>query len=287
MNNLYLGCAVWSFPGWQGDIYPSGTRSKKYLNLYSRYFPAVEGNTTFYAVPEEKVIDRWQAETPDGFRFCLKLPREFTHSGLLMPQLYKSIDFLELVSKLQDKLAMVFIQLPPKYNPDYWDDLADYLTDLAAVGVPLALEVRNLEWFEPQNLADLNELLTQLEINQVILDTQPIYQTPADPDFQFICKKPNVPLVTDMLGNKVLIRYVSHPRAEVNEPFMVAWAERLQPLLMAGKQVYLFIHCPIEERSPTNARKFQQILRQHNIDVHDLPWQKAVPDETSQLALDF
>jgi uncharacterized protein YecE (DUF72 family) len=287
MSNLYVGCAVWSFPGWQGDIFPAGTRSKKYLSFYSRYFPAVEGNTTFYAVPEEKVIDRWKAETPDGFRFCLKLPRDFTHSGLLLPQLYKSIDFLDLVSKLEDKLAMVFIQLPPKYNPDYWDDLAEYLTGLADIGVPLALEVRNPEWFERQNMADLQELLAQLGIDLVILDTQPIYQTPSDPDFPFICKKPNVPLITEITGNKVLIRYVSHPRSAINEPFMRAWAERLQPLLLAGKEVYLFVHCPMEDLSPTNARLFQKILREQEIEVHDLPWQEAEPEAVSQLALDL
>jgi uncharacterized protein YecE (DUF72 family) len=68
---------------------------------------------------------------------------------------------------------------------------------------------------------------------------------------------------------------------------MQAWAERLQPLLLAGKEVYLFVHCPIEERSPTNARLFQQILRQQQIEVHDLPWQEPTLDDTTQLALDF
>jgi uncharacterized protein YecE (DUF72 family) len=151
----------------------------------------------------------------------------------------------------------------------------------------LALEVRNPEWFERQNMADLNELLAQSGIDLVILDTQPIYQTAADPDFPFICKKPNVPLITEITGDKVLIRYVSHPRSAINEPFMRAWAERLQPLLLAGKEIYLFVHCPMEDLSPTNARLFQKILREQQIEVHDLPWLAPDPEPISQLALDF
>jgi uncharacterized protein YecE (DUF72 family) len=281
---LYLGCAVWSFPGWMGDIYPIGTRSKKFLNLYSNYFPAVEGNTTFYAVPEVKTVDRWRTETPAGFKFCLKLPRDFTHSGLLSPQIQKSIGFLNLVDRLEEKLGMVFIQLPPKYHADYYDDLEEFLTALARVGVPLALEVRHSDWFQPNQAVELQGMLNRLGIDRVILDTQPIYRSEPDPEYSFLCKKPDVPLITDIAGEQVLIRYVSHPRQSLNQSHMEAWADRIIPWLAAGKEVYLFVHCPIEEKSPTNARYFQQILRDRQIDIHPLPW-KSGP--SSQMSLDI
>ncbi len=281
---LYLGCAVWSFPGWMGDIYPAGTRSKKFLNLYSNYFPAVEGNTTFYAVPEAKTVDRWRTETPEGFKFCLKLPRDFTHSGLLSPQIQKSIGFLNLVSRLEEKLGMVFIQLPPKYHADYYDDLEEFLTALARVGVPLALEVRHSDWFQPNQMVELQGLLNRLGIDRVILDTQPIYRSEPDPEYSFLCKKPDVPLITDVAGEQVLIRYVSHPRQALNQSHMEAWADRIGPWLAAGKEVYLFIHCPIEEKSPINARYFQQILSDRQIDIHPLPWQAA---PSSQMSLEI
>jgi uncharacterized protein YecE (DUF72 family) len=282
MTNLYIGCAVWSFPGWTGDIFPTGTRSKKYLNVYSHYFPAVEGNTTFYAVPQAKVIDRWYQETPDDFRFCLKLPRDYTHSGLLLPQLQKSIEFLDLVSNLQEKLGMVFIQLPPKYHAGYFDDLADFLSELAIDGIPLALEVRHPDWFEPENVEDLQGLLAHVKMDQVILDTRAVYEPEADPGMPFICKKPDVPLVTTAIGKNILIRYVSHPRTAVNELFMLYWIERIQTWLAEGKNVYFFVHCPLEHQSPTNARYFQQMLREKGVAIHDLPWQNT-PD--SQLSL--
>jgi uncharacterized protein YecE (DUF72 family) len=281
---IHIGCAVWSFPGWTGDIFPTGTRSKDYLSLYSRYFPAVEGNTTFYAVPPVKTLEKWQAETPADFRFCLKLPRDFTHSGLLVPQLPKAIDFLELVDEvLVEKLGMVFVQLPPGYQPKKMPDLSKFLTNLVKVGVPLALEVRNLEWFEPGASADLQKMLAGLGIDQVTLDTQAIYQTAADPEYPFICKKPLVPLLTAPTS---MIRYVSHPRLEVNRPFMLAWAERLQEKQLHEQpgDTYFFIHCPIEEKSPQNARYFRQILQEQGLEVHDLPWQAPA---TEQLGLNL
>jgi uncharacterized protein YecE (DUF72 family) len=281
---LYLGCAVWSFPGWMGDIYPTGTRSKKFLNLYSHYFPAVEGNTTFYAVPEAKTVDRWRTETPEGFRFCLKLPRDFTHSGLLSPQIQKSIGFLNLVSRLAEKLAMVFIQLPPKYHADYYDDLEEFLTALARVGMPLALEVRHHDWFQPNQTIELQGMLNRLRIDRVILDTQPIYRSAPDPEYSFLCKKPDVPLIKEIAGEQVLIRYVSHPRQALNQVYMEAWADQIGPWLAAGKEVYLFVHCPIEEQSPSNARYFQQILRDRQINIHPLPWQAS---PSSQMSLDI
>jgi uncharacterized protein YecE (DUF72 family) len=286
MSNLYMGCAVWSFPGWTGDIFPPGTRSKKYLHVYSHYFPAVEGNTTFYAVPQPKIIDRWYNETPDDFRFCLKLPRDYTHSGLLLPQLEKSYAFLDLVSNLQEKLALVFIQLPPKYHAGYFDDLADFLTELSADNIPLALEVRHPDWFEPENAADLQDLLAHTQIDQVILDTQAIYRSESDPNLPFICKKPDVPLITTVVNDNVLIRFVSHPRREVNEPFMRYWIEPIKSWLADGKKVYLFIHCPLEHKSPDNARYFHQLLREAGIPIHDLPWQDN-PNPEQQLVLDI
>jgi hypothetical protein len=43
----------------------------------------------------------------------------------------------------------------------------------------------------------------------------------------------------------------------------------------------------MEDLSPTNARLFQKILREQQIEVHDLPWQEAEPEAVSQLALDL
>ena len=48
-HNLFCGPCGWSYPHWNGTVYPK-TRSRGFhpLEYISRYFDAVEINTTFY-----------------------------------------------------------------------------------------------------------------------------------------------------------------------------------------------------------------------------------------------
>ena len=48
MQNFYIGCAVWAYKEWIGDLFPPGNKSAELLRLYSRRLTTVEGNTTFY-----------------------------------------------------------------------------------------------------------------------------------------------------------------------------------------------------------------------------------------------
>jgi hypothetical protein len=49
MRRFYLGCAVWGYKDWVGELFPPGSRQAGFLSLYSRRLTTVEGNTTFYA----------------------------------------------------------------------------------------------------------------------------------------------------------------------------------------------------------------------------------------------
>jgi uncharacterized protein YecE (DUF72 family) len=126
--NFYLGCAVWSYKGWLGDIYPPKSRVSDFLSLYSRYFNTVEGNTTFYATPVASKVKRWAEQTPFGFKFCPKFPQEVTHRGLLKPSIPKALEFLQIIAEFGDRLGVVFAQLPPSYSPEHLSDLQKFLS---------------------------------------------------------------------------------------------------------------------------------------------------------------
>ena len=49
MAHFYLGCAVWGYKDWLGELFPAGSKNADFLALYSRRLTTVEGNTTFYA----------------------------------------------------------------------------------------------------------------------------------------------------------------------------------------------------------------------------------------------
>ncbi|WP_414544737.1 DUF72 domain-containing protein [Nostoc sp. CCY0012] len=270
--NFFIGCAVWAYKGWVGELYPQGTRATEFLHLYSRRFTTVEGNTTFYAVPNQETVTRWANETPPGFEFCLKLPRDITHKGLLQPAIPDALAFLEQMRPLGKHLGPMFAQLPPSYSPALIDDLTSFLEAWPRTEAPLALEVRHRDWFIEPYQSNLTEILVKLGVGRVLLDSRPIYTGEDDPQLNSQRRKPKLPLQLSVTAPFSLIRFISHPTLSENQPFLEEWVQQIEQWLQRGTRIYFFVHCPFEERSPGTARYFQQLLEQNNVAVPPLPW---------------
>jgi uncharacterized protein YecE (DUF72 family) len=180
-SRYFTGCAVWAFKGWVGDLYPPGSKAGDFLRLYGDRMTAVEGNTTFYSMPDAKTIERWAATMPPGFRFCPKLPRAFSHQGKLAPFVEASHRFLQTLAPLGNRLGPLFIQLPPIYAPEQMTDLQNFLARWPRQQ-PIAVEVRHLDWFAEPHATRLNQMLTSLGVGRVLLDTRPIYDCINTPD---------------------------------------------------------------------------------------------------------
>src|SRR5689334_7022473 len=110
MARFSIGCAIWSYSGWVGELFPEQSKPADFLRLYSQRFPAVEGNTTFYAIPDEGTVAKWVKETPEGFRFCPKIPKDLSHLGLLAPSLPGSLSFLTRMKGLGSRLGTTLLQ---------------------------------------------------------------------------------------------------------------------------------------------------------------------------------
>jgi len=285
---FYLGCAVWAFKAWVGDFYPLGARSSDFLRLYGDRFTTVEGNTTFYSIPDAATVDRWTAQTPETFRFCPKIPRLYSHSGALMPHFDDALGFLHTLQRLGPRLGPIFLQLPPSYSPDRFADLRDFLTQWPRERAPISVEVRHLAWFEQRHAQRLNDTLQHLGVGRVLLDTRTMYDGQADglPDPQLTSerRKPKVPLHPITTADFTLVRYISHPDLNFNESYIMQWVPRLVDWMRQGKTVYLFIHCPEEARSPAIARYFYDTLKGAYADLPALPWDSVKPPD-AQLSL--
>lgn len=275
--NFYLGCAVWSYKDWVGNLYPPKSKPQDFLHLYSRRFTAVEGNSFFYAIPSAETIAKWVEQTPAGFKFCPKFNRKITHQGLLSPFIPDALDFLSRISGFGDRLGTTFIQLPPSYSPEYLADLTEFLQVCSSEGFSLALEVRHLDWFTQDNCDRLNCQLTELNVARVLLDTRPIYNCPDDPQIGSQRKKPQVPLQPIITGDTGLIRFISHPNQEYNQSYLKQWADDLSNWLGQGKIIYFFVHCPQEQYSPNIAKYFQSLLEKENTNLPPLPWNTIEP----------
>lgn len=267
-----IGCAVWGHKSWVGELYPKGSKAAEFLHLYSQRFTIVEGNTTFYSVPNQETIAQWISQMSPGFEICPKLPRQLTHNGLLQPSVSGTLEFLEQMQNLGEHLGLIFAQLPPNYTPNLLEDLTTFLEALSKTKASVALEVRHADWFKEPHASNLNALLQQLGIGRVILDTRPAYTKSASFLEPVEPRKPKVPVQPVVTAPFALVRFISHPDQEVNQPFMEEWVSWIEQWLNLGKRIYFFVHCPIEQYSPNNARNFQQLLENRNIPVPALPW---------------
>src|SRR5687767_7269623 len=114
--NVWIGTAGYSYADWVGPFYPPRTPTRRMLAEYSRHFPLVELNFTFYRCPTPEILNRLADQTPAGFQFAVKLPRSVSHERRwdeLGP-------FREAVGALhlQGRLASLVVQFPQSTHCD-------------------------------------------------------------------------------------------------------------------------------------------------------------------------
>ena len=116
---VWIGTSGWNYPHWaNGVFYPHGLPVRDWLAFYATRFSAVEINSTFYRLPSPEVLRRWRDATPAPFRFTAKASRFITHMKKLAEPKIHAARFLERLSELSDKLAVVLFQLPPFWKFD-------------------------------------------------------------------------------------------------------------------------------------------------------------------------
>ena len=71
------------------------------------------------------------------------------------------------------RLGPMFLQLPPRYHPNLYEDLRAFLEKWPP-DLRLAVEVRHLRLFDPPFYDRLNDLLNGFGIARVVIDTRPI-----------------------------------------------------------------------------------------------------------------
>jgi uncharacterized protein YecE (DUF72 family) len=144
---IRIGCSGWSYDHWRGRLYPAGTPTGRWLELYAATFDTVELNATFYRLPVKKTVERWAEATPAGFCFAVKASRYLTHVRRLQ-ELREGLE--RLAERLEPlvaagKLGPVLWQLPPTFERDD-ERLAAALAALPPGGRH-AFEFRHPSWF--------------------------------------------------------------------------------------------------------------------------------------------
>ncbi len=264
---------MWAHPPWLGTLFPADSDP---LSCYATWCTAVEGNTTFYATPSPKTVDRWLASIAEhpGFRFCFKLPRTITHERRLRRGDVELSQFLDVISPLLPWLGPVQIQLPPSFGPDDLSALGIFLDGLPRMEHDWAVEVRNPAFFPGgSHERVLNDQLAGRGVNRVLLDSRPLFagpcRTPGEIDA--FKAKPRVPVRPVVTGGQPIVRLIGQTDPSATEAGWQQWLPKVTEWLAQGLSPYVFIHTPDNVESPALNRHFYRQAQAASPGLPDLP----------------
>jgi uncharacterized protein YecE (DUF72 family) len=193
---IRIGTSSWTDPEFVRDWYPPKLPAAARLGWYAEHFDYVEVNSTFYAIPARKVVQRWDSETPDNFLFDIKLHgllsrhavkivslppdlRRFAQSNpggnlIVTSQLERVVTerIFQEVEPLSEagKLGVFLLQLSPAFSPrKHQLDELDHLVSLFRER-RLAIELRNRNWLTEAHRGATLEFFRSRDLALVLVD---------------------------------------------------------------------------------------------------------------------
>jgi len=146
--SLFIGTAGWSYPDWEGAVYPARCSGADKLRAVAECLDCVEVDSSFYRPPTARVTANWARLTSDRpqFRFLAKAWQRFTHQRDTTWSPAERDLFLDGLAPLRERLDALLFQFPWSFRnePRNLDWLARIAEQFA--GWPVAVEVRHDSW---------------------------------------------------------------------------------------------------------------------------------------------
>lgn len=268
LPNFYFGCTGWGMKEWVGTYYPPKTKTKEYLYHYSRQFSTIELNTTHYRIPTPQTIQNWYDLAEKNFKFAPKIPQSISHSNDLGAYGKQIELFCTSIIGLKEKLGTSFMQLPPNFGPNRMTVLEQFLSKFPTDEIPLAIEVRQEDWFKDTHYFQLLlSLLSSHNVGTVITD---------------VAGRRDV-LHLGLTNSCAMIRFVGNALHPTDYERVDEWIDLLLGWMEQGlREVYFFSHQPDNILSPEMCIYLIQQLEQKS----DLRFSvKTKPIDDGQMTL--
>ena len=227
---LFVGTSGYSYKEWKGPFYPEDLPDKEMLNYYSSQLPAVEINNTFYRLPSAKMLENWQEQVPESFRFVLKASRKITHFKKLKETDEETNYLFNTAATLGEQLGVILIQLPPYLRKDI--DLLQNFLKLIPDG-KATFEFRHDSWFEEDVFESLRSKNCALNFSEMGEDSEIKIVSTAD------------------------WGYLRLRRMGYNDKALKDWLQRVQG--QDWQKVYVFFKHEDEGAGPKLARRFLEL----------------------------
>ena len=250
LEDISIGCAKWNKTDLKG-FYPKGTKDE--LTYYATQFNSIELNATFYGMPSAEQVQTWKEKTPKDFKFFPKITNTVSHFRRLLNITDVVTQFATAVLNFNEKLGMVFLQLHDNFKPKDYDRLEKFIKDWPKE-IPLAIELRNNEWFSDEEVFEKTmKLFEEKNITNIIVDTA------GRRDM----------LHMRLTTTSAFIRYVG-ANAESDYARLDDWLQRLTDWKKLGLQnLYFFVHQNLEKASPLLSAHFiEQMNKVWGTEIH-------------------
>ncbi|MGH8095626.1 MAG: DUF72 domain-containing protein, partial [Chthoniobacterales bacterium] len=194
-GRILIGTASWSDPGFVEHWYPAKLQAGERLAWYAQHFEMVEVNSTFYAIPDRRLVERWSQATPEQFVFDVKLHRLLSRHVAAANSLPPSLQHVAKADKkgklvltpdlesaligamiaaveplrVTNKFGAFLLQLSPSFSPRGHDlaELDGLLARLASLG--MVIELRNRHWLEASQRARTLDFFREYQTSLVLV----------------------------------------------------------------------------------------------------------------------
>ncbi|RKZ34660.1 DUF72 domain-containing protein [bacterium] len=240
-GKFYCGTSGFSYDHWIGKFYPQDLPRNKWLTYYAKTFNAVEINYTFYHIPRESTVEKWQHSAPNDFIYSLKASKLITHydKGKLNSATYLLWKFLKISELLGEHRGPILMQFPPSFM----DEMA--LNEfLARIKPPhrVAMEFRNKMFAENESVRQ------KLAMHNVAF---------------CVCSSPRMPAMFSITADFTYIRFHGAKRmyySSYSEKELRPFAKFAKQQLKQGIDVFAFFNNDAQGHAVDNALTFMDIV---------------------------
>lgn len=259
-HTIRVGPAGWSYPDWEGIVYPPHGSKFDHLAYLSTFFDTIEINSPFYRIPPPSHAKSWvrRVSANDAFRFTTKVFRGFTHEDRPLDDAEVKA-FREYLDPLAGggRLGAVLLQFPWSFKrtPEsegrlerLFDALRDY---------PLALEVRHASFQEP----GFAGLLDHRNVAWVNVD-QPLFHDSVKP-----ADTATGPVAYARLHGRNYEKWFSHAESWERYDYLYSqeeldpWVERIETMA-AARETYVITNNHFRGQAIVNAGDIKRRLGQ-------------------------
>lgn len=159
------------------ELYGTGVKASERLKAYSSHFSVVELDNSFYAVQPVKNYQKWLRETPDSFKFIIKVYQGMTGHLRAVQNYFDDIAVMYQAFHTSiepvieaNRLSMVLFQYPPWFDCNQTNVAVLRDTRERMGDVPSAIEFRNQSWYSTEMREKTLDFLTKQNWIHTIAD---------------------------------------------------------------------------------------------------------------------